>query len=301
MLSSEARNISDHVMLMGNDQFRFYIAGWEKAALIECGASASAWLFAEQWKNLKDKPKVEYLVCLHTHFDHICGLPILKQLFPEAQLIASEPAKELMSKEKIVKKNFVSDALLTQIYLDRKFLSKAPPSIPDLDHISVERTVKEGEVLELDSGLRLKFIYTPGHSTCSMSAYLEPDQVMFTSDTACSQYLDESMIPSFYTGFNEFVGSIKKLTAYPTKVVAPGHGKLAFGEQASQQFYKLAISACQEMHDYVATQVNQVDYDEKTLIANMRIKYIRDVFDLFPAEVSEEGMKVRIRRVKESL
>lgn len=292
--------ISDHVMLLGNDQFRFYVVGGDNAALIECGTRAGASIFARQWQALPNKPHIRYLIALHSHFDHICGVTVLKELFPEARLIASEPAVELMLKEKIVKKHFAHDEQLTRIYLDKEYLTEAP-AVPAVDQIFIDRAVQDGEMLELEPGLTLKFIYTPGHSSCSMAAYLEPDQVMFTSDAASSQYLDDGMIPSFYTGYNDFVNSIKELSAIPSQAVCPGHGKIALGEQQVQRFYQLSLDACQEMFTYVKEQLQCADYDEEVLIGNMIKKYIRDVFSLFPDGLSVDGMQVRIRRIKEAL
>ena len=85
--------LTGNVKVLGNGYFNFFIVGRKTAALVECGTRAGAAVFRDQWTQLEEKPEIKYIVALHSHFDHIGGYPVLKQMFPEAKLVASAPAK----------------------------------------------------------------------------------------------------------------------------------------------------------------------------------------------------------------
>lgn len=48
--------------------------------------------------------------------------------------------------------------------------------------VTIDRTVDEGNLIDLGDNLQLSVIHTPGHSKGSISLYLETDQVLFTGD-----------------------------------------------------------------------------------------------------------------------
>ena len=73
--------ISENVLLLGNGHFNHYIVGQEQAALIEGGMSAGIPAFTQQWESLKPQPEVSHILALHSHFDHVCGIPAFRKMF----------------------------------------------------------------------------------------------------------------------------------------------------------------------------------------------------------------------------
>jgi glyoxylase-like metal-dependent hydrolase (beta-lactamase superfamily II) len=82
-------------------------------------------------------------------------------------------------------------------------------------------TVKDGDVMELDGGVRLQVMATPGHSVDSLCYYLEEEGVLFTGDT---------LLGSSTTTVGDLASyrrSLKRLLELPNlKVICPGHGKI---------------------------------------------------------------------------
>ncbi|MEN6609466.1 MAG: FprA family A-type flavoprotein, partial [Methanoregulaceae archaeon] len=154
---------------------------------------------------------IDYIVVNHTEQDHAGSVPMLLELFPNAKVLASEKAKELLI------------SLL---------------EVPG-DRIQV---VKEGETVSL-GGKTLRFFITPWvHWPDTMLTYLEEDRILFSCDLfgahlatsdlfvgdrcqyyhSAKRYYAEIMMP-FRTSI---AGYLEKLKAVDIAMIAPSHGPI---------------------------------------------------------------------------
>ena len=216
--------ISDNVLLLGNGHFNHYIVGTSQAALIEGGMSAGIPSFKQQWESLEIKPAISHIIALHSHFDHVCGIPAFRQMFTEAVVCASAGTERLLSKEKVCKAIQLGDQLVSDVYYNDHRISEKPAPF-DIALLKIDQVVGRGDVFELGSDLTLQIIETLGHSSCSISAYLPQEEVMFVSDAANS-YFPEVIAPVFFQDYDLYLDSIRKLMDYPTRILAVGYGEL---------------------------------------------------------------------------
>ncbi len=86
----------------------------------------------------------------------------------------------------------------------------------------VDRLLKDGEVLEL-AGLKLKVLWTPGHTAGSSCFYHAESASLFTGDTLFARSIGKSDSPSEH---EQLLRSIReKLLGLPPETkVYPGHG-----------------------------------------------------------------------------
>ena len=97
---------------------------------------------------------------------------------------------------------------------------------------TVVRTHKGGDVIELDGGIRLDVIATPGHSVDSTSYYLEKEGVLFTGDTLLGS--STTTVGNLTT----YMKSLQTLLALPNlKVICPGHGAIVNDPRERLQSY----------------------------------------------------------------
>ncbi len=93
-------------------------------------------------------------------------------------------------------------------------------------------TLNDGDVIELDGGVRLQVMATPGHSVDSLCFYLEEEGVLFTGDT---------LLGSSTTTVGDLASyrkSLERLLALPNlKVILPGHGKVVNDPRERLQMY----------------------------------------------------------------
>jgi len=91
---------------------------------------------------------------------------------------------------------------------------------------------EDGQVIELDGGIRVRVLFTPGHSVDSVCYYLEEEGVLFSGDTL----LGSSTTTVHNLG--DYRRTLRMLLELPNlKVICPGHGPLVHDPRERLQSY----------------------------------------------------------------
>ncbi len=186
----------------------YLVVGRDKTALIDAVDPDKIDILMQ---NLSDAgvKRIDYLVSLHTEQDHAGGIETVLAKFPMAQIIACAKVKELS---------------LTHLHLPA-------------DKFTV---IADGDRLEL-GGKSLRFMLIPfAHWPDNTMAYLEEDQILFSSDLFGSHYstdkafstasTDQRLAAKTYYGeiMMPFRPQITKYTArvreLKPRLIAPAHG-----------------------------------------------------------------------------
>lgn len=192
----------------GTSYNAYLVKGTDKVALID---SVDPPLEEVLLTQLKEVPKVDYVISQHSEQDHSGTLPKVMKLYPEATLICSPKAKDLI-----------------------------------LNHLDVAeeriKTVEDNEEIDL-GGKTLRFIHTPWvHWPETMVTYLKEDRILFSCDflgshiastemyagddpkvmEAAKRYYGEIMMP-FKT---QIRGNLKKVRELDFDLVCPSHGAI---------------------------------------------------------------------------
>lgn len=287
--------LTDNVICLGNQHFHHYLVGQERAAVVECGVSGSMVSFRQQWMPLQDKPQIRYVVASHAHFDHVCGIPALRDLFPRAELVASAEAKKVLVNPRILQDFFSQDQRMTQLLI-REGIIGEDPKTPVPERIVVDTVVQGGDVLDLGGGLKLEVIDVPGHSPCNLAFYLARDRVMFLSDTAGFQTSDQSIFPIFFLDFQMYMDSIRRLMSYPARVLATPHERIWTDEDVPR-FYQRALDSAQEAYDYIKGRLDK-GLDDDTIKLELFERYYRERLRIYVPENIALCVDLLLRRVK---
>lgn len=186
----------------------YLVAGKEKTALIDAVDPEKIGVLL---KNLEEAgiSKIDYLVSLHTEQDHSGGNAAILNRYPMAKVVANAKVRDMM----VTHLHYPGDEVMV---------------------------VSEGDRLEL-GGKTLQFTMIPfAHWPDNMMAYLEEDQILFSSDLFGSHY---STTKAFSTSSTEqraaaksyyaeimmpFRPHIAKYTArvraLAPRLIAPAHG-----------------------------------------------------------------------------
>ena len=83
------------------------------------------------------------------------------------------------------------------------------------------KTYADGDTIELDGGIRVQVMTSPGHSVDSLCYYIEEEGILFTGDTILGN------TTSVVGDVNSYMASLRRLLELPNvKVLCPGHGPL---------------------------------------------------------------------------
>ena len=143
---------------------------------------------------------VKYIFITHCHYDHIENLISLK-----------EKTKALIAASEKGSKN-IGDPLVNLTVQGLGYAIKG---------INADVVLKDGEIFSLDS-LKIKCIYTPGHTDCGICYYI--DNELFCGDTLFLRSVGRTDLPT--SDIKSLEKSIKeKLYILPDETnVHPGHG-----------------------------------------------------------------------------
>ena len=86
--------------------------------------------------------------------------------------------------------------------------------------IAVDRVITEGDKLDLGRGCVLQFSLLPGHSPCSMAAYLPSERVLFASDCGGYPISEDTIFPMYFAGYQDYVNSLQRLSDIEASVLA---------------------------------------------------------------------------------
>ncbi len=190
----------------GTSYNAYLVRGAEKTALIDTTDPEFRDEFMAQLDSL---PRLDYLVSNHAEQDHSGVIAQVLARFPEATLLCSKKAEDLLTNH-------------LQVGRDRI------------------RVVEDGQSVSL-GGKTLQFVYTPWvHWPETMSTYVPEDRCLFTADffgshlattdvfvtdkarvyEAAKRYYAEIMMP-----FRKVImKNLDKLKEYPFQMIAPSHG-----------------------------------------------------------------------------
>lgn len=143
--------------------------------------------------------KLKAILLTHGHFDHIMGIDGFLEAFP-VPVYAHEKEELLLNDA-----NYNSSANYGNAYT-----------------FSGAAYVKDDQVLEI-AGMKIRVIYTPGHTIGGCCYYLEEEHVLFSGDTLFCASVGRTDLPTGST--SRLLRSIQeKLMVLPDETkVYPGH------------------------------------------------------------------------------
>ncbi len=290
------KSLSANVLLLGNRNFNYYVVGKTEAVIIECGMSVGVEVFAQQWRQIEDQPQIKSILVLHSHFDHVCGIPMLKNLFPDTRVLASAAAQKVLSLDKVLTSLGKADEVVSAAYFSQGLISSRPAPL-QIDLLTVDQVVGEGDSVDLGGNLKLNILATPGHSPCSIAAYLANEQIMFVSDAAGYRSPDGLMSPVFFQDYDLYMETIRRLMTYPTEILAVGHGEVVVGKGQVQQFYEQSLAAAQEAFNKIRERLAEGEQEEN-LAGELFQTYIKGGLAFYPRNMMLGSMYQLIKNVK---
>lgn len=226
----QAGRIDDGLWLLGTQESCVYLLeGSKTSVLISAGMPYILPDLFRQMASWGMTPeKIEQIVILHAHFDHVGVVPYLKRNRPDMKIYASARGWEVLRNSKAIS---VINEFSEKV---RRRMKGSEDSLAGLDWAWRDdvkgETLAQGDRLDI-GGRQLQFFETPGHSSCSISAWVPGLNILFPSDAVAIPYRDEYII-AVGSSFEKYLASLDKLAGLDVRKICADHYGCVAEEEA---------------------------------------------------------------------
>jgi glyoxylase-like metal-dependent hydrolase (beta-lactamase superfamily II) len=265
MVNSTPGKIRDGLWLLGREESCVYLLEGSQASMIVSGGLSL--IVPDVIEQIKvfgiNETKIHKLLILHAHFDHVGIIPFFKRRLPTLEIYASERAWEILKTPKAVKTiNAFNRDVAKRV--GREELHE----MYDLDW----RDDIKGDALQerdcVDLGdLEIEIYETPGHSSCSISAYVPRFKALFASDAGGIPF-KETIITSGNSNFTLYQRSLEKLKDLDVAYLCADHYGYLTGKEA-KGFTRRSISEAKKKRvliEEVYQRTDEIDATTKELV-----------------------------------
>lgn len=221
--------ITEHLWYLGYEESGVYLlVGSDESMIISGGMSYILPDVLRQIREFGIKEKtIRRLLILHAHFDHLGIVPFFKRRIPDLQIYGSSRAWEILEMPKAIRTiNEFSQMVAERMGRDGDCSGFDLEWRDDVDGACVS----EGDRIEL-GGMEVHILETPGHSSCSISAYVPKMKALFASDGGGIPYRETIITPG-NSNFTLFQQSLEKLKDLDVAYLCADHYGYIVGEEA---------------------------------------------------------------------
>jgi len=256
----EPQKVSDEIEYLGTTDMCIYLLKGREYMFIEGGMSYVVPILLRQLEERGiDQSKITKFLILHSHFDHCGVVPFFKRRFPQIEVLASARTKEIFGKEKAI--HFIRErnrAMIEYYGIQRE----AAELNLDFDAIPVDRVVREGESIDLGNGFTIEFMEVPGHSSCSIAAYVGKIKALFASDAAGVPNEKGIIYPIGNENFIQFQQSLAKLSEYHVEILCAARNGVFLGEEG-REFISKTMRAADQLRQEVIKRFREMGDRER--------------------------------------
>lgn len=285
--------VTPHFFRLSTYSHPVYLSLGDEGMLIEGGTGAATPIIVEQIRDLGIDPKrIKYITLTHTHGDHIGSVLHLQKLWPHLKLAASPMAAKMLKEEMMIKDFIQVDRKIAEIMVSKGDVSEMPPDLGSYS-FNVDRIVKEGDRLELGSGIVWTVYETPGHAPCHISLFEEKEQTLDIGDVTGFYVPGKDVFwPNYLESLEKYCNSIRKMAAIPAKRAALSHHGVLEG--VTKDYFRKAIKATEAYHLQMVERAGRGD--ETRQITVDVAQWVSTLTDRQPYELMLTVAKVLLKR-----
>ncbi len=289
----QAGQICQGLWLLGREESCVYLLEGKKSSMLISGGMS--YIVLDIMRQIRlfgiDLSRVSMLLILHAHFDHVGIVPYLKRQRPALEVLASRRAWELLGTPKVLETiNSFSRAVASRM-----------GRLEALDGYDLEwraditgKALGEGDRIDL-GGLEVQILETPGHSSCSISAWVPQLGAIFASDAGGIPFKD-TIITSGNSDFTRFQENLERFKGLPVRYVCADHYGYVCGEEAWVFMSRAAETASQRRREMEELYLQTGDIEEAARELTRRF-YAQNPDYLLTPEIFQGVFKQMVRHV----
>ncbi len=239
--------VSPGFYVLGHRSLPVYLLDARRPALFDSGISCLAPLYLQQLRETLQGRAPRYLFLTHVHFDHCGGAALFKKTHPQMVIAASQRAAQIVTRPNALK---LMAQLNQAAAADVMPPGRQADQAPGFEPFTVERVLADGERVELEPGLEVEVLATPGHTRDFLSYYLPQKKILVASEAVGVAQLDGDIITEFLVDYQLYLESMQRLSRLPLELLCQGHHWVFTGQDA-RDYIQRSLQAARQYHDWV--------------------------------------------------
>jgi glyoxylase-like metal-dependent hydrolase (beta-lactamase superfamily II) len=272
--------IAGNLWMLGTTEYPFFLyKGPDRGTIFEGGIGPTGSILRDQLQQLEiDCDYIQQLVITHAHPDHVMAVPFIREICSGVEVSASEPAAGMLAADKAVSFFCKMDDMLAESLTSAGVINQDQRRTALAENrIAVDRTLKDGDEIDVGGGASFRVLETPGHSDCSLSFFEPQEKILIISD-ATGYYMPEHDFwwPNYFTDYGAYLSSIERLAQLGAKVLCLSHNSVLLGADDIAAYFQVAIAVTKGYHEHICDEVNSG-------------KSVRDVAERLGAQIHQKS------------
>jgi 2-aminobenzoylacetyl-CoA thioesterase len=240
---------------------QFYISGlaWfpvhlfdgRSPVLFEGGVTCAGEIYAEAIRSVLGTRQPEMLFLTHVHWDHCGAVSYLRKSFPSLKIAASRRAAEILKRQRARELIGRLNRNVKPLLVDNAGVDPSRLIDDAFEPFDVDMELADGRLIELEPGLTIEVLATPGHTNDHLSYYVPHEGILVASDASGCLDNAGNMIPQFLSDFDAYVSSLQRLASCRAEILCQGHRIILVGEEEVRTFFNRSIREAIQLRDRI--------------------------------------------------
>ena len=294
MIIKTTGRIADDFYILGQNNFPTHLLMGRQPALFEAGLACLGPAYVREIRATLGRTRPSFLFLTHVHFDHCGAAAFIKEAFAGLKICASEQARAIIERPNAVKVIArLSREAVSWVEAQSPGLAEETPFEP----FEVDQVVSDGDRIEIDAGLTIEVLATPGHTRDALSYYIPEKKLLIAGEAGGIMDPTGFFFTEFLVDFDVYISSIERLAALDVNILSQSHHQIFTAEDA-RSFFPRSIKAAHQFKDLVETLLDRENGDIEKVVTLIKA----DEYDPKPSPKQPEpayliNLEARVRHL----
>ncbi len=240
MIFTETGHVGSGFHALGSAAMPTYLLQGSNPVLFDAGLACQGRMFVKAVREVLGREHPRILFLTHLHFDHCGAAYRLREAFPGLRIAASQRGADIIKRPgaiKLIKK--LSQGAEEMV---RSWGMEGVGGQP-FEPFEVDLVLKDGQEVELEEGLTVRAVSTPGHTRDFMSYYIPERRILVGSEAVGCAARNGYVVSDCLVDYDDFTASLQKLSQLEVDILAQGHHFVYTGEDVPAFFERSLLSA----------------------------------------------------------